>query len=81
MSREFYTETDLANFKECQRLAYEAVVAVAKKLKTGDSERDAAQIGPLFAFFGLTVGTIVTGMDLAARARDPRVSHAATAAC
>lgn len=44
MSREFYTETDLANFKECQRLAYEAVVAVAKKLKTGDSERDAAQM-------------------------------------
>ncbi|MBL8338269.1 MAG: preprotein translocase subunit SecA [Rhodoferax sp.] len=33
------------------------------------AERDAAQIGPLFAFFGLTVGTIVTGMDLAARAR------------
>ena len=33
------------------------------------AERDAAQMQPLFAFFGLTVGTIVTGMDLPARAR------------
>src|SRR5262245_7285822 len=44
MSREFYTETDLANFKECQRLSYEAVAAVSKRLKTGDTERDAAQM-------------------------------------
>jgi preprotein translocase subunit SecA len=33
------------------------------------AERDAAQMQPLFAFFGLQVGTIVTGMDLPARAR------------
>ncbi len=33
------------------------------------AERDAAQMQPLFAFFGLTVGAIVTGMDLPARGR------------
>lgn len=44
MSKEYYTETDLANFKECQRIAYDAVVEVAKNLKTGDTERDAAQM-------------------------------------
>ncbi len=33
------------------------------------AERDAAQMQPLFAYFGLRVGTIVTGMDLPSRAR------------
>jgi hypothetical protein len=44
MSREFYTDTDLANFKECQRLSYEAVQTVARRLQTGNTERDAAQM-------------------------------------
>ncbi|MBL8382295.1 MAG: prepilin peptidase, partial [Burkholderiales bacterium] len=33
------------------------------------AERDAGEMRPLFEFFGLTVGTIVSGMSLAARAR------------
>jgi len=33
------------------------------------AERDAQTLQPLFAFFGLQVGTIVTGMDLPSRAR------------
>ncbi len=33
------------------------------------AERDTAQMRPLFAFFGLQAGTIVTGMDLPSRAR------------
>ncbi|MFO1471733.1 MAG: M24 family metallopeptidase [Turneriella sp.] len=44
MSKEFYTDTDLANFRECQKLAYQAVTAVAAKLKAGDTERYAAEL-------------------------------------
>ena len=33
------------------------------------AERDAREMGPLYAFFGLEVGTIVTGMSLEARRR------------
>src|SRR5687767_13011413 len=44
MSRETYTETDLANFKECQRLSYHAVQQVARNLKIGQTEREAAQM-------------------------------------
>jgi hypothetical protein len=44
MSKEFYTETDLSNFKECQRMAYEAVVATEKRLTAGVTEREAAQM-------------------------------------
>ncbi len=44
MSKEFYTETDLSNFKECQRMAYDAVVATAKRLTPGVTEREAAQM-------------------------------------
>ncbi|MBV6492978.1 MAG: hypothetical protein LDLANPLL_00985 [Turneriella sp.] len=42
MSREFYTDADVANFKECQSLAYDAVVAVQKRLKVGTTEKEAA---------------------------------------
>ena len=44
MSKEFYTDTDLSNFRECQKLAYQAVTAVAAKLKAGDTERYAAEL-------------------------------------
>ncbi|HRP69017.1 MAG TPA: M24 family metallopeptidase, partial [Turneriella sp.] len=44
MSREFYTETDIANFRECQSLAYDAVAAVQKRLKVGTTEKEAAEM-------------------------------------
>jgi hypothetical protein len=42
MSRESYTETDLANFRDCQRIAYQAVSDVARELVAGQTEREAA---------------------------------------
>jgi len=44
MSKEFYSETDLSNFRECQSLAYDAVAAVEKRLQAGQTEKEAAQM-------------------------------------
>lgn len=44
MSKELYTEDDVASFRQCQRLAYEAVQAVEKRLQEGDTEKDAVRM-------------------------------------
>lgn len=44
MSKEYYTETDLENFRTAQSLAYDAVQAVAKRLVTGMTEKQAADM-------------------------------------
>lgn len=44
MSKEFYTEADLANFRDCQSMAYDAVQAVARRLTAGMTEKQAAEM-------------------------------------
>ena len=42
MSREQFTESQLAEFKAVQRLAYDATAAVEAQLYVGITEKDAA---------------------------------------